>query len=147
MKRKEKKIIIFGVILLALGLIFSWWLKKPKLTENQPTPIPTVDAEPTNMTEALAGLEVFENENKVLILNAQQEFYFNENLQSVDETTEGEIITGTWEETNNEIKLTFNSGEERIFTRQADGNLIFENEILKKVTDLLERTVDLETTN
>lgn len=145
--KKEIKLVAAGVIILGLVLILKWWVNRP---ETKPTTENTAAEEEelisrVDSPDELVGMEVFENEEIILILNSDGIFYWNEGYNE-DETTQAKSLSGSWseDEAQTVVILGFNDSDEiRELQRLENGDLQFENQVLTKIQDLAERVVNL----
>lgn len=145
--KKEIKLVAAGVIILGLALILKWWVNRP---ETKPTTENTAAEEEelisrVDSPDELTGMEVFENEEIILILNSDGIFYWNEGYNE-DETTQAKSLSGSWseDEAQTVVILGFNDSDEiRELQRLENGDLQFENQVLTKIQDLAERVVNL----
>ena len=145
--KKEIKLVAAGVIILGLVLILKWWVNRP---ETKPTAENTTAEEEelisrVDSPDELTGMEVFENEEIILILNSDGIFYWNEGYNE-DETTQAKSLSGSWseDEAQTVVILGFNDSDEiRELQRLENGDLQFENQVLTKIQDLAERVVNL----
>lgn len=145
--KKEIKLVAAGVIILGLVLILKWWVNRP---ETKPTTENTAAEEEelisrVDSPDELVGMEVFENEEIILILNSDGIFYWNEGYNE-DGATQAKSLSGSWseDEAQTVVILGFNDSDEiRELQRLENGDLQFENQVLTKIQDLAERVVNL----
>lgn len=144
------------VLWIVVGALFvviigkSAWDFNQQRQANQPKPTPTPEPTEEPLPPELQGVELFNGQTIVLLLNNDGAFYYNDNYDGVSETAE--ILTGQWSEDKekNVVTLTYEDGKKQYLKRINQGDLQYVNEsgavieeaeILVKSNDIRERVL------